>query len=231
MAPVASYKALAIMVNLTWLHPEKGKGEPVVGLGTMYISPYIIGVPFSTAFLALSEWAKKKESLKTSQFLFVHLESMSELTLLCVDYPVFLDPVNEDLCNGEPSTWATYNLRAFALQQVSMGEGHDRKEYVMWPHTKAVEPEEAQSWCCRPTEEKMEATGEAFIKSTMIRILVALPSLLHWTIMADKKLQDFLKGTMEETNRKKQASKPSDPSANKGDSKVDPPKGGGRVGT
>ena len=58
---------------------------------------------------------------------------------------MFLDPVNEDLCNGEPSTWATYNLRAFALQQVSMGEDNDRKEYVMWPHTKAIEPEEAQS--------------------------------------------------------------------------------------
>ena len=229
--PVASYKALAIMANPTQLHPEKGKGEPVVGLGTMYISPYILGVPFSSAFLALSEWAEKKESLKTSQFLFVHLNSTSELTHLCVDYPVFLDPVNKGLCNSKPSTWAAYNLHAFTLQQVSMGESDDRKEYVMLPCTKAVELEEAQSRCCRPTEEKMEAVGETFIKATMIRIQVASPLPLHWTIMAEKKLQDFLNETMEEANSKKQASKLSNPSANKGDGKADPPKGGGRVGT
>ena len=49
--------------------------------------------------------------------------------------------------------------------------------------------------------------------------------------MADKKLQDFLNQTMEEANQEKQASKPSDPSANKGDGKADCPKGGDRVGT
>ena len=79
--------------------------------------------------------------------------------------------------------------------------------------------------------EKMEATGEAFIKSMMSRIQVALPLPLHWTIMAEKKPQDFVKEIMEEANRKKQVSKPSDPSANKGDGKADPHKGGGRVGT
>ena len=55
VAPVASYKALAIMANPARLHPQKEKGEIVVGLGTVYIFPYIIGVPFSTTFLILNE--------------------------------------------------------------------------------------------------------------------------------------------------------------------------------
>ena len=217
------------MANPTQLHPDKG--EPVVSLGTMYISPYIIGVPFSTAFLALSEWDGNEESLKTSQFLFVHLDPMSKLTPLCVDYPVFLDLLKEELCNDEPSAWTAYNLHAFTLQQVSMGEGDNRKEYVMWPYTKADKPQESQSHCCRSTEERMEVAEEAFIKSTMIRVMVALPSPLDWTIMTDKRLQDFLRETMDEEYQKKQASKPSNSSANNGDGKADPPTGEGGVGT
>ena len=40
------YQALAIVASQPRLHPEDSSKEPVVGMGVVFISPYIVGVCF-----------------------------------------------------------------------------------------------------------------------------------------------------------------------------------------
>ena len=182
------YQALAILASQSRLHPEDSSKEPFVGMGVVYISPYIVGVSFLTAFLALSDWAKNKKSITDPRLLFVHLDPDSELMPLSVGYPVYLDLAKEEFKDkGEPKYWAASKLRAFSLQTASlpMTEGGARQNIVMWPCPKAPTPDAAQSRCCMPIEERLEAAGEVLYRGTMMVVTVVEPLVIHWTHTGD----------------------------------------------
>ena len=128
------YHALAILANQAGLHPENSSKEPFVGVGVVYISPYIVGVSFSTTYLALSNWAGNKKAIADPHLLFVYLDPTSELMPPSVGYPIYLDLAKEEFKDkGEPKYWPTSKLRAFDLQTISLPvkKGAARESFVM----------------------------------------------------------------------------------------------------
>ena len=70
----------------------------------MYISPLIQGVPFASAYLALQDMVDGKVLLMGSCFLFIYLESSSEVVPVCVDNPVLLDLDMRDSTGDDTSS-------------------------------------------------------------------------------------------------------------------------------
>ena len=154
----------------------------------VYISPYIVGVSFSTAYLALSNWAGNKKVIADPHLLFVYLDPKSELMPLSVGYPIYLDLAKEEFKDrGEPKYWPASKLSTFGLQTISlpMKKGVARESFVMWPRPKASTCEDAQSFCCVPIEEQLEVVGEALYKGAMTGVTVVASSVIHWTHTGD----------------------------------------------
>ena len=192
-----------------------------------------MGVSFSTAFLAFSNWAGDKKATVEPRLLFVHLDPTSELMPLSVGYPIFLDLAKEDLKNrGKPKYWPASKLRAFGLQTISlpMTKGTARESFIMWPRPKAATPDGAQSRCCIPIEEWLEVAGKALLKGTMTGVTVVAPSTTHWTLLRDRKYMDYQQSVLEALTAKGFPNKgnPAPPPKGKG-RKVKPsiPRGGG----
>ena len=231
--PDPRYHALAILADQASLHPKNSSREPFVGMGIVYISPYIVGVPFSTAYLALSNWAGDKKAIAEPRLLFVYLDPTSELMPLSVGYPIYMDLAKEDFKNrGEPKYWPASKLRAFGLQTISlpMTKGAAKGSFIMWPHPKASTPDDAQSRCCVPIEEQLEAAGKALYKGAMTGVTVVVPSAIHWTLLRDRKFMDYQLSALKALNAKRNPNRgnPAPPPTGKGGkAKHSIPGGGG----
>ena len=102
---------------------------------------------------------------------------------------MFLDPIYKDSKVENDDSWVATDLRAFGLHRVTLAIPGMR------PHTFIMLPclfiaEEGSAWCnsrcAPPTEEELEAAGPNLLQEGPSRIAFAKPSVLHWSVVADK---------------------------------------------
>ena len=203
-------EALAIVASPCRLRPKEGK-EAVVNMGLVFISPHIEVASFASAHIVLKDWMEEEGLLQGTRVLFVQLGPSSKLRPRCVDYPVFLDPIDEDSKAESDDSWVATDLRAFGLHGVTLSlPGMRPHVFIMLPCLFTAEQGSAwcNSRCIPPTEEELEVAGPNLLQGGPSRVAFAKPSKLHWSVVADKSFSTFCKKARETADTEKKDGTP-----------------------
>ena len=117
-ATTAPYKAMVIAITKKTLYKDR---LPLVGVGLMYKLYYAPTVPFSATHMHLNVWhsaASNKEAedqLDEPRLLFVNLSEISDVILVAVQHPIFLDTVSMEAMGGSGEPMSPLSFRGFRL--------------------------------------------------------------------------------------------------------------------
>ena len=119
---------------------------------------------------------------------------------------MFLDPIDKDSKAKNDDSWAATNLRAFGLHRVTLSiPGTRPHTFIMLP--RLFTTEEGSAWCnshcAPPTEEELKVAGPNLLQGGPSRIAFAKPSVLHWSVVANKAFSTFCKKARERAEAEK----------------------------
>ena len=199
-------RSMAIAVSGEMLYKDKC---PLVGVGLVYMPPYLPQVPFSVAYMNLCEWREATEvpenRLVGTRLMFIHASEASGFLPVAEGHPVLLDAsTTEVLCNIETSV-SPLSLRGFQLHTVlvPLAEGGKARNIIL----PRFQGGRASTLILYDEETVSPGLGP----QPPMRISLCAPSQDHWTIVLDT----VFPSTIEEYRRLREqaASKPTETGA------------------
>ena len=94
---------MAIAVSGEMLYKEKCS---LVGVGLVYMPPYLSRIPFSATYMHLNEWhstafyKKSEDWLERTCLMFIPISDTSEFFPVAVKHPILLDVMSMETVGG-----------------------------------------------------------------------------------------------------------------------------------
>ena len=133
-----AYRSMAIAVSREMLYKDKC---PLVGVGLVYMPPYLPWIAFSAAYMHLNEWhsATSKEASKDwlvgTHLMFIQISGESEFFPVVDKHPVLLDVMSTEALGGIKASVLPLSLRGFQLHTLFTWLPDGNKVHqVTFPH-------------------------------------------------------------------------------------------------
>ena len=199
-------RSMAIAVSEEMLYKDRC---PLVGVGLVYMPPYLPQVPFSVAYMNLCEWRDAQEAsenwLVGTRLMFIHASQASEFLPVAEGHPVLLDASATEVLGDIETSVSPLSLRGFQLHTVlvPLAEGTKARNIVL-PRFQG-----GGTFALIPYDE--ETVSPELGPQPPMRISLCAPSQDHWTIVLDT----VFPSTIEEYRRlwEQAASKPTETEA------------------
>ena len=126
-------RSMAIAVSEEMLYKDRC---PLVGVGLMYMPPYLPQVPFSVAYMNLCEWrdapVASENWLVGTRLMFIHASEASEFLPVAEGHPVLLDASATEVLGDIETSVSPLSLRGFRLHTVlvPLTEGGNARNIV-----------------------------------------------------------------------------------------------------
>ena len=126
-------RSMAIAVSEEMLYKDRC---PLVGVGLVYTPPYLPQVPFSVAYMNLSEWQDAQMAsenwLVGTRLMFIHASEASEFLPVAEGHPVLLDASSTEVLGDIETSVSPLSLRGFRLHTVlvPLAEGGNARNIV-----------------------------------------------------------------------------------------------------
>ena len=204
------YRAFALLIVLQFLYCPGGMPlpNPMVGLGVVFIPPYVKKISFTDAYFFLNQWVRVGSApLKKEQVMFLHSSSESTAIPYLQPYPMWLDYVTKDLIKEAPKHAPLHCFWAFCLHRIVVVVP-DRLSgrlapYMYTPHCEGHDP------FLEPDVPKSVPRDLANWVHWDIRM--AKPTEFHWALEEDKAFHAHLAQVKQDwANREAPASKGKD---------------------
>ena len=194
-------RSMAIAVSEEMLYKDRC---PLVGVGLVYMPPYLPQVPFSVAYMNLCEWRDAQVAsenwLVGTCLMFIHTSEASEFLPVAEGHPVLLDASATEVLGDIETSASPLSLRGFQLHTVlvPLAEGGKARNIV-------------SPWFQGGGTSALILYDEETVSPELgpqppMRISLCAPSQDHWTIVLDT----VFPSTIEEYRRLREqaASKP-----------------------
>ena len=199
-------RSMAIAVSEEMLYKDRC---PLVGVGLVYMPPYLPRVPFSVAYMNLCEWRDAQEAsenwLVGTRLVFIHASEASEFLPVAEGHPVLLDASATEVLGDIETSVSPLWLRGFQLHTVltPLAEGSKARKIVS-PRFQG-----GSSFALILYDE--ETVSPELGPQPPMEISLCAPSQDHWTIVLDT----VFPSTIEEYRRLREqaASKPTEAEA------------------
>ena len=194
-------RSMAIAVSEEMLYKDRC---PLVGVGLVYMPPYLPQVPFSVAYMNLCEWRDAQVAsenwLVGTRLMFIHASEASEFLPVAEGHPVLLDASATEVLGDIEMSALPLSLRGFQLHTVvvPLAEGGKARNIV----SPRFQGGGASALILYDEETVSPELGP----QPPMRISLCAPSQDHWTIVLDT----VFPSTIEEYRRLREqaASKP-----------------------
>ena len=194
-------RSMAIAVSGEMLYKDRC---PLVGVGLMYMPPYLPQVPFSVAYMNLCEWRDAQVAsenwLVGTRLMFIHASEASEFLPVAEEHPILLDASATEVLGDIETSAQPLSLRGFQLHTVLvlLAEGGKARNIVL----PRFQGGSASALILYDEETVSPELGP----QPPMRISLCAPSQDHWTIVLDT----VFPSTIEEYRRLREqaASKP-----------------------
>ena len=194
-------RSMAIAVSKEMLYKDRC---PLVGVGLVYMLPYLPQVPFSVAYMNLCEWRDAQVAsenwLMGTRLMFIHASEASEFLPVAEGHPVLLDASTTEVLGDIETSALPLSLRGFQLHTVlvPLAEGGKARNIV----SPRFQGGNASALILYDEETVSPELGP----QPPMRISLCAPSQDHWTIVLDT----VFPSTIEEYRRLREqaASKP-----------------------
>ena len=194
-------RSMAIAVSEEMLYKDRC---PLVGVGLVYMPPYLPQVPFSVAYMNLCEWrdtpVASENWLVGTRLMFIHASEASEFLPVAEGHPVLLDASTTEVLGDIETSASPLSLRGFQLHTVlvPLAEGGKARNIV----SPRFQGGNASALILYDEETVSPELGP----QPPMRISLCAPSQDHWTIVLDT----VFPSTIEEYRRLREqaASKP-----------------------
>ena len=126
-------RSMAIAVSEEMLYKDRC---PLVGVGLMYMPPYLPQVPFSVAYMNLSEWRDAQMAsenwLVGTRLMFIHASEASEFLPVAEGHPILLVASSTEVLGDIETSVSPLSLRGFWLHTVlvPLAEGGNARNIV-----------------------------------------------------------------------------------------------------
>ena len=175
-------KALVLAVTKHMLY---GEDTPYVGVGLMYKPHYISTESFCATYMHLHVWhavgssVDSVDKLNSSHFILVTVSEMSDVILVAVQHPIFLDMATKETMERTGEPLAPLSFQGFRLHTVwNRPSGGDPVHQVTFPHFRgdATAP---------MLEYEQEKFPQSLLQGPKMLINLQPPSSEHWNIDFD----------------------------------------------
>ena len=162
-----------------------GEDTPLVGVGLVYKPHYISTEPFCAAYMHLHVWhaagssVESANKLSSSRLILVTVSEMSDVILVALQHPIFLDVATKETMKRTGKPMATLSFRGFRLHTVwNRPPGGDSVRQVAFPHLlgEATAP---------MLEYEQEKFPQSLLQGPKMAINLGPPSSDHWNIDSD----------------------------------------------
>ena len=199
-------QSMAIAVSEEMLYKDRC---PLVGVGLVYMPPYLPQVPFSVAYMNLCEWRDDQEAsenrLVGTRLVFIHASEVSRFLPVAEGHPVLLDASATEVLGDIETSVSPLWLRGFQLHTVLalLAEGNKARNIV----SPRFQGGSASALILYDEETVSPELGP----QPPMGISLCAPSQEHWTIVLDT----VFPSTIEEYRRLREqaASKPTEAGA------------------
>ena len=181
-------RAMAIAVSEEMLYKDKC---PLVGVGLVYMPPYLPQVQFSVAYMNLGAWRDAAEvpedRLVGTRLMFIRASEASGFLPVAEEHPVLLDVCDTEVLSNFEASVSSLSLRGFKLHTVLIpsSEG-DRVRNIVSPR---FEGGLASNLILYDEETVPPELGP----QPPMRISLCAPSRDHWTIALDTVFSSTIK--------------------------------------
>ena len=173
-------RSMAIAVSEEMLYKDRC---PLVGVGLVYMPPYLPQVPFSVAYMNLCEWrdvqVASENWLVGTRLMFIHASEASEFLPVAEGHPVLLDASTTEVLGDIETSASPLSLRGFQLHTVlvPLAEGGKARNIVL----PRFQGGSASALILYDEETVSPELGP----QPPMRISLCAPSQDHWTIVLD----------------------------------------------
>ena len=173
-------QSMAIAVSKEMLYKDRC---PLVGVGLVYMPPYLPQVPFSVAYMNLCEWRDAQVAsenwLVGTRLMFIHASEASEFLPVAEGHPVLLDASATEVLGDIETSASPLSLRGFQLHTVlvPLAEGGKARNIV----SPRFQGGSASALILYDEETVFPELGP----QPPMRISLCAPSQDHWTIVLD----------------------------------------------
>ena len=173
-------RSMAIAVSEEMLYKDRC---PLVGVGLVYMPPYLPQVPFSVAYMNLCEWQDAQVAsenwLVGTCLMFIHASEASEFLPVAEGHPVLLDASATEVLGDIETSASPLSLRGFQLHTVlvPLTEGGKARNIV----SPRFQGGGASALILYDEETVSPELGP----QPPMRISLCAPSQNHWTIVLD----------------------------------------------
>ena len=194
-------RSMAIAVSEEMLYKDRC---PLVGVGFVYMPPYLPQVPFSVAYMNLCEWRDAQVAsenwLVGTRLMFIHASEASEFLPVAEGHPVLLDASATEVLGDIETSASPLSLRGFQLHTVLVPLAKGGKAHNI------VSPRFQGGNASALILYDEETVSPELGPQPPMRISLCAPSQDHWTIVLDT----VFPSTIEEYRRLREqaASKP-----------------------
>ena len=177
-------RAFALLAAPRFLYRPGGmpSPEPMIGVGVVFIPPYVQKLSFRDAYLFLNQCVRvSSKPLEEEQIVFLRSSFKSATIPHMQPYPLWLDYATKGLVKEVPKQAPLHCFRAFHLHRivaVAPEELSGLAPYVYTPRCRGHDP------FLEPNIP--EATPESSVKWAQWNIRVTDPSDFHWSLLEDK---------------------------------------------
>ena len=173
-------RSMAIAVSEEMLYKDRC---PLVGVGLVYMPPYLSQVPFSVAFMNLCVWRDAQVAsenwLVGTRLMFIHASEASEFLPVAEGHPVLLDASTTEVLGDIETSVSPLLLRGFQLHTVlvPLAEGGNTRNIV----SPRFQGGNSSALILYDEETVPPELGP----QPPMRISLCAPSQDHWTIVLD----------------------------------------------
>ena len=138
-------RAFALLAVPQFLYGPKGtpSPNPMIGLGLVFILPYVKKLSFKDAYFFLNQWLRVgSEPLTEEQIVFLHGSPESAAVPYLQPYLMWLDYATKDLIKEAPKHAPLHCFRAFCLHRIIVmtPDRSGLAPYVHTPHCEGHNP-------------------------------------------------------------------------------------------
>ena len=184
------HRAFALLAVPGFLYGPGGmpSPEPLVGVGVVFIPPYVLRLSFGEAYFFLNQCVRiGSKPLEEQQIVFLCSSLKSTTVSYMQPYPLWLDYATEGLVEEVPREAPLHCFRAFCLHRivvVAPEELSGLAPYLYTIHCRGHEP------FLEPNVP--ETTPENLVEWAQWNIRVTNPSDSHWVPLEDKTFNTHL---------------------------------------
>ena len=156
---------------------------PLVGVGLVYMPPYLQQIPFSAAHMNLFVWREAAEApenrLVGTRLMFIHASEASGFLLVAEGHPVLLDASATEVLGDIETSISPLSLRGFQLHTVFAPLPDGSKAHSI------ISPRFQGGNTCALIPYDKETVSPELGPQPPMEISLCASSQDHWTIVLD----------------------------------------------